>query len=268
MAKRKHTTQRSRIYSTGERPRPGFSRREQMLPPSSRRSNTLWWWLGGAAVVVGGLVVLAFAMGWIGKPATSPSAAPTASLAPRPSFANLHPPSAMPLANPPAAPAGDGTTATIETDLGNVVIELYTDSSPVAAENFINLAEAGFYDGVVFHRIVPNFVVQGGDPEGSGGGGPGYTIPDDPVVGDYTRGVVAMARPANPDGSKIPDSQGSQFFICLADLREGLPKSGGYSIFGNVISGMDVVDQIAAGDASGQDALDPVVMRRVTIQRP
>lgn len=266
MAKRKHTAQRSHTHSAG--PRPGFSRRDSLRPPSARRSNTVWWWLGGAALVVGGLVILAFALGWIGKPAASPSPAPTASLAPRPTFANLHPPSATPLANPPAAPAGDGTTATIETDLGNIVIELYTDSSPVAAQNFINLANSGFYDGVVFHRIAPDFMIQGGDPEGTGGGGPGYTIPDDPVVGDYTRGVVAMARPANPDGSKIADSQGSQFFICLADLRSNLSKSGGYSIFGNVTSGMDVVDEIATGEASGEQALNPVVMRRVTIQRP
>jgi cyclophilin family peptidyl-prolyl cis-trans isomerase len=267
MAKRKHTQQRSRIYTTGERPRAGFSRREQMVPPSARRSNAVWWWLGGAALAIGGLVVLAFVMGWIGKPAVSPSPSP-APTAPRPSFANLAPPSATPLANPPAAPAGDGTTATIETDLGNIVMELYTDSAPVAAQNFINLAEAGFYDGVVFHRIVPGFVIQGGDPEGTGGGGPGYTIKDDPVVGDYTEGIVAMARPANPDGSKIPDSQGSQWFICLDDLTDQLPKSGGYSIFGKVTSGMDVVQQIAAGEADGQTAVNPVVMRRVTIQRP
>ena len=98
----------------------------------------------------------------------------------------LAPPDATPLANPPAEPAGDGTTATIETELGNIVIELYNESSPVAAENFINLAEAGYYDGVIFHRIIPDFMIQGGDPEGTGSGGPGYTIPDEPVVGEYT----------------------------------------------------------------------------------
>jgi peptidyl-prolyl cis-trans isomerase B (cyclophilin B) len=261
MAKRKHSAQRSRINTSGERP--GFSRRS-MTPPSARRSTSTWLALGAVVVVVL-LGAVAWASGLIGGP---PPASPSPTPGPTFDISVLHPPSATPLASPPAAPAGDGTTATIETDLGNIVIELYNESAPVAVENFINLAQAGFYDGVVFHRIVPGFVIQGGDPNGDGSGGPGYEIKDDPVVGEYTRGVVAMARPANADGSPIPDSQGSQFFICLADLREQLPKSGGYSILGNVTSGMDVVDQIAAGEASSQEALDPVVMRRVTIQRP
>jgi cyclophilin family peptidyl-prolyl cis-trans isomerase len=266
MAKRKHTAQRTHATTTAERP--GFSRRSNLPPPSARGTSTTTWLVLGGVGVIAALAVLAYAAGWVGRPAASPSPAPTASLAPRPSFANLAPPSATPLANPPSAPSGDGTTARIHTDLGDIVIELYTDSAPVAATNFINLANAGFYNGVGFHRIVPGFVIQGGDPSGDGSGGPDYTIKDDPVVGDYTRGVVAMARPANPDGSLIPDSQGSQFFICLDDLRDQLPKSGGYSIFGNVVSGMDIVDQIAAGEASNQLALNPVVMRQVTIEAP
>lgn len=218
-------------------------------------------------LVLAVIVVGAYAAGWIGAPGATPSPSP----APRPSFANLAPPSATPLANPPAAPAGDGTTATIVTDLGTIVMELYTDSSPVAAQNFINLAEMGFYNGVVFHRIVPGFMIQGGDPEGTGRGGPGYEIKDDPVVGDYSRGQVAMARPGNPDGSKIPDSAGSQFFILVDD--SSFLSSGGYQIFGNVIQGMDVVDQIvnAPNDGSEGDGgrpLGPVIMRSVTIQRP
>jgi peptidyl-prolyl cis-trans isomerase B (cyclophilin B) len=176
-----------------------------------------------------------------------------------------------PSATPLAAPAGDGTTATIHTDLGDITMEIYTESAPIAANNFIDLAEAGFYDGIGFHRIVPEFMIQGGDPNGDGTGGPGYTIQDDPVVGDYSRGQVAMARPANPDGSKRPDSAGSQFFILVAD--SSFLESGGYAIFGNVIEGMEVVDQIvnAANDGSEGDggrAIDPVIMRSVTIQRP
>lgn len=225
--------------------------------------------MAGLVGIVALLAVLAYAGGFFpggAAPTPSPSPRPTAS--PRPSFA-LHTPSATPLANPPAAPAGDGTRATIETPLGNIVLELYTESSPVAAENFINLAEAGYFNGIVFHRIAPDFVIQGGDPEGTGGGGPGYEILDDPVVGDYLRGVVAMARPANQDGSMIPDSQGSQFFIVLDNtVKDRLSKSGGYSIFANVVEGMDIVDQIAAGAASGETALDPVVMTRVTVVRP
>jgi peptidyl-prolyl cis-trans isomerase B (cyclophilin B) len=249
--------QRSHVYQSD---RPGFSRRSQPKPPSSGIPTT--WLVAGAIGVIALAVILAFGLGLLpggAKPSPSPSPAPTAS--PRPSF-DIHPPSATPLASPPAAPAGDGTRATIQTDLGDIVMELYTESAPVAAENFINLAEAGYYNGIVFHRIVPDFVIQGGDPEGTGGGGPGYEIKDDPVVGDYLRGVIAMARPANQDESMIPDSQGSQFFICLADLSTRLQKSGGYAIFGNVVSGMDVVDQIAALPASS------VVMRTVTIQRP
>ena len=163
------------------------------------------------------------------------------------------------------APAGDGTAAIIRTALGDITIELYNESAPVAAANFAKLAGAHFYDGVVFHRIVPGFVIQGGDPTGTGRGGPGYTIQDETVVGEYERGIVAMAR------TPAPNSQGSQFFICLADLRDRLQKSGGYVIFGLVTSGMDVVDRIAAGPNSGSpnnQALEPVAMTSVEIVAP
>jgi peptidyl-prolyl cis-trans isomerase B (cyclophilin B) len=122
---------------------------------------------------------------------------------------------------------------------------------------------------------VPGFVIQGGDgqygkasafdPAHVGQGGPGYTIKDEPVIGDYLRGTVAMAR------TRAPDSQGSQFFICLADLSQRLDKAGGYVIFGHVVSGMDVVDAIAAGPNGGGDAnlaLQPVPMTHVTISAP
>lgn len=224
-----------------------------------------------AAMLIALVGGLAFAFDLIPDFGPGPTPPPGA-VTPRPLPSGLAPPDATPLANPPAAPAGNGTRATIETRLGNIVMELYTDSSPVAAQNFINLADAGYFDGIVFHRIVPDFVIQGGDPEGTGGGGPGYTIKDDVVVGEYVRGVVAMARPANQDQSAIPDSQGSQFFIVLDDsVAQDLSKAGLYAIFGNVVEGMDVVDEIAAmpaGGAGGQTALDPVVMDRVTIQRP
>jgi cyclophilin family peptidyl-prolyl cis-trans isomerase len=260
MAKRRRTVQRSHNTQSGNKP--GFSRR-QLPPPSARRSP---WPLiiGGAAVVLVAVIGGAWFLGLIPG-----SASPTASPTPSIDTSQLGPPSATPMASPPAEPAGDGTQATIETELGDIVIELYTESSPVAAENFINLAEAGFYNGVGFHRIIQNFMIQGGDPDGDGSGGPGYTIPDDPVVGDYSRGQVAMARPANADGSQIPDSQGSQFFIMVGDRPE--LASGGYSIFGNVVSGMDVVDQIVAGESTGppsDSAITPVIMERVTIQPP
>ncbi len=259
MAKRKHVAQRSRINQGAERP--GFTRRSNLPPPSARRSNSWLWAVLGVVGVIAIVGVLAYAGGFIGGPGATPSPAP------RPSFANLAPPVATPLASPPSAPAGGGTTATITTDLGTIVMELFTDSAPVASQNFINLAEMGYYNGVVFHRLVPDFMIQGGDPEGTGRGGPGYTIDDEPIVGDYDRGIVAMAR------TSAPDSQGSQFFITVAD--SSFLEGGGYTIFGNVTSGMDVVDQISLMPTANNDpggrggtALNPVIMRSVTIQRP
>lgn len=174
----------------------------------------------------------------------------------------LAPPRATPLPQAPAAPAGDGSTATISTTKGEIVIELFNRSAPVATENFVNLAQAGFYEGVVFHRIVPGFMIQGGDPTGTGRGGPGYTISDEPFAGQYVRGTVAMAR------TPAPNSQGSQFFIVVGDATFLDPT---YTIFGRVRSGMEVADAIAAGPRGGprnDEALEPVAMTKVTIQRP
>ncbi len=232
-----------------------------MPPPSARGNNRPWILVGALAVValaIGGAWYLGLIPG--SRPAPSPSPSP------RPSFA-VGPPSATPLAAPPAQPSGDGTQATIETALGNVVFELFTDSAPVASQNFVNLAEAGYYNGVVFHRLVPEFMIQGGDPDGTGRGGPGYTIPDEPIVGDYVRGMVAMARTA------APNSQGSQFFIIVKDSP--FLAEGGYTIFGEVLSGMEVVDELVEMPTANDDpggrggtALEPVAMDGVTIQRP
>jgi cyclophilin family peptidyl-prolyl cis-trans isomerase len=175
-----------------------------------------------------------------------------------------------------AEPGGDGTTATISTCLGDITFELFTRSAPVASANFAGLAEGGYYDGVVFHRLVPGFVIQGGDgefgdieaydPRRVGSGGPGYTIPDEPFAGRYGRGIVAMAR------SSEPNSQGSQFFIVLDDeAEEPLEFYRTYVIFGRVTQGMEVVDRIAAMPNSGEpanQALQPVPMSSVRITRP
>ena len=128
----------------------------------------------------------------------------------------------------------------IKTNKGDIEIELYADDAPLTVSNHIILAEAGFYNGLTFHRREEGFVIQGGDPNGNGTGGPGYTFSDEPVKREYTRGIVAMANSG-------PDTNGSQFFIMLDDVP--LPPS--YTIFGEVISGMDVVDQIQVGDVMG-----------------
>ena len=135
--------------------------------------------------------------------------------------------------------------AVIQTNKGAVQIQIYPDA-PYASSNFMILAANGFYDGLIFHRVEPGFVIQGGDPNGDGTGGPGYQFPDEAVTKDYTKGIVAMANSG-------PNTNGSQFFIMLADHPE-LPKQ--YTIFGKVISGMDVVENIRVGD----------VMQKVIIQ--
>ena len=159
------------------------------------------------------------------------------------------------------------TKATLATEKGDIEIELYTDGAPKAAQNFVDLARKGFYDGVVFHRVVPGFVIQAGDGQHGkkqglnsgrvGTGGPGYTFADEPFGGEYYRGAVAMANAG-------PNTNGSQFFICLADLSGSLPKK--YTIFGQVMKGMDVVDAIAAAPIGPRDLpKDPVAMTTVTI---
>jgi len=165
-----------------------------------------------------------------------------------------------PTAPPEPLAAGETREVTIETDQGDIVIEAAADLGPLAAGNFVALAECGYYDGIVFHRILPGFVIQGGDPTGTGSGGPGYEFPNDPVSVPYERGVVAMANAGR-------DTNGSQFFIVLDDA--GLPPD--YSVFGRVTSGMEIADEIAAGPSSGGQAgqaLEPVTMNRVTVAQP
>jgi cyclophilin family peptidyl-prolyl cis-trans isomerase len=159
------------------------------------------------------------------------------------------------------------TRATIATDLGDIEIELYDESAPKATANFIKLANDGFYDDVVFHRVIPGFVAQGGDGQYGkksslergrvGTGGPGYKFEDEPVQGDYARGALAMANAG-------PNTNGSQFFICHQDLTGRLPKN--YTLFGQVTRGMDVVDKIVTAPRNANDLPDePVAMRTVTI---
>ncbi len=178
---------------------------------------------------------------------------------------------ACPTSQPEALPAGETRTVTIETDKGPIAIAIEADLSPIAAANFVALAECGYYDGVVFHRVVPGFVIQGGDgefghapvdPNRAGTGGPGYEIQDEPVTATYGRGVVAMARTSQPN------SVGSQFFIVLDDAaRTALASANTYQIIGRVASGMDAVDAIAAA-ADAEAPSSPVVMTKVTVSTP
>jgi cyclophilin family peptidyl-prolyl cis-trans isomerase len=196
----------------------------------------------------------------------SPSPEPTATPAPSIGVASGD----CPTSPPDALPAGETRQVTIDTDLGSIVIDVEADVSPIATGNFVALAECGFYDNVVFHRVVPGFVVQGGDGENGsvvapaagppGTGGPGYGIPDEPLTGTYSRGTVAMAR------TQAPDSQGSQFFVVLDDsARSSLESSAfPYAIIGTVGAGMDVVDAIAAA-ADAENPTNPVVMTDVSV---
>jgi len=131
-------------------------------------------------------------------------------------------------------------------DKGDIVLALDAALAPTTVNHFVVNARNGFYDGLTFHRVVPEFVIQGGDPEGSGRGGPGYKFADEPVRGEYTVGAVAMANAG-------PDTNGSQFFICVDDCTRKLQPL--YNLFGYVTSGIEVAQGIGVGD----------VMRSVTV---
>ena len=136
---------------------------------------------------------------------------------------------------------------TIEMDRGTIVMDLDPQLAPNTVNNFVGLARQGYFDGLTWHRVVPEFVIQGGDPEGSGRGGPGYRFADEPVKGEYTLGAVAMANAG-------PDTNGSQFFICIDDCRRKLTPN--YNLFGYVVEGIDVAQATKVGD----------VMKKVTIE--
>ena len=128
------------------------------------------------------------------------------------------------------------SNATMTTNHGSIEIELYDDDAPTTVENFRKLAGDGFYDGVIFHRVIPDFMIQGGDPTGTGSGGPGYQFDDEQNDHGVDRGVLAMANAG-------PNTNGSQFFIVTAEACPWL--NGKHTVFGRVTSGMDVVDAIS-----------------------
>jgi peptidyl-prolyl cis-trans isomerase B (cyclophilin B) len=153
---------------------------------------------------------------------------------------------------------------TLETSYGNIVLRFFPGAAPIHVKNFITLAESGFYDGTIFHRVIPGFMIQGGDPKGKdpnargvGTGGPGYTIKAEFNDRSHKRGVLSMAR------SNDPNSAGSQFFVCVADAPH-LDRQ--YTAFGQVESGMEAVDKIVALPRDGMDKpAERVEIKKATV---
>ncbi len=161
--------------------------------------------------------------------------------------------------------SGKKPIVTIEMENGSKIIaELYPDIAPKTVDNFISLIQKNFYNGLIFHRVIPNFMIQGGDPNGIGTGGPGYSIPGEFTSNGFkndlkhTRGVLSMAR------SQAPNSAGSQFFIMVKDTAS---LDGDYASFGKVIEGMEVVDNIVNTKRGQNDKpLEPQKMKKVTVE--
>ncbi|MDP8978346.1 MAG: peptidylprolyl isomerase [Actinomycetota bacterium] len=153
---------------------------------------------------------------------------------------------------------GRGYLATLETSCGPMTVELFAEEAPETVNSFVFLAGEGFFDATVVHRVVPGFVVQMGDPTGTGTGGPGYRLDDELQAArsrGYRRGTVAMANAG-------PDTNGSQFFVCLDDVA--LPRD--YTVFGQVADGMDAADRIASVPCHGETPAETVFLERVTVE--
>jgi len=147
--------------------------------------------------------------------------------------------------------------ATLHTSEGAIELELYPDDAPKTVENFVKLAKDGFYDGVVFHRVIPDFMIQGGDPTGTGMGGPGYEFEDEFNEHPVARGALAMANAG-------PNTNGSQFFVVTAGATPWL--DGKHTVFGKVTAGMDVVDRISQADRDDNDRPStPITIERVEL---
>jgi cyclophilin family peptidyl-prolyl cis-trans isomerase len=151
------------------------------------------------------------------------------------------------------------STATLQTNHGAIAIELFDDDAPKTVENFLKLSRDGFYDGVVFHRVIPDFMIQGGDPTGTGSGGPGYQFEDEFNQHKVVRGALAMANAG-------PNTNGSQFFIVTTEAASWL--DGKHTVFGRVTDGMDVVDTISGLETDARDRpREDVVIERVDLDQ-
>jgi cyclophilin family peptidyl-prolyl cis-trans isomerase len=219
--------------------------------------------------------------------ACGPNVPPTASPTVSPSIAASAPaytlgaaPNNCPTTAPAPMPAGTTATVTMSTNFGNMVIKVVADDGPNAAGAFIALVKCGYYDNIIFHRIIAGFVIQAGDgqyarlpnldPEKFGTGGPGFTVTDDKITLPYKRGTLAVAN------TGAANSGGSQFFIVLSDTNSLATITPGYAIFGSVTTGMDVADKIAAIPVGGAPKngnnpdmpLEPAVITSTTVTTP
>jgi cyclophilin family peptidyl-prolyl cis-trans isomerase len=207
----------------------------------------------GASRAVALTAALALALG-----ACTGAASPLPTIGPISSAASTNAAGACPTGQPAPLPAGETRTVVLETSKGAITLKIDGALSPIAAGNFVALAGCGFYDGLVFHRVVPGFVIQGGaHPDGLA-----YSIQDEPVTATYRRGTLAMARTAQPN------SQTSQFFIVLDDGAEAaLASYNTYAIFGEVTAGMEAADAIAAA-ADAELPTHPIAMDSVSVSNP
>jgi len=156
---------------------------------------------------------------------------------------------------------GETATVVMETSCGTFEIALDTERAPKTANSFAYLAEEGFYDGLSFHRIVPEFVIQGGDPEGNGSGGPGYKVVEKPPADlTYVKGVVAMAK----SSTEAPGTSGSQFYV-VTGADAGLPPE--YALVGKVSEGLDVVERIGSVPVNGETPKKPVLIEKATVEK-
>ena len=211
------------MSNKSRRTKPKQSRRPASIPPSRFR-----WWIG---------IVLA---------PTLMAAAPGCAVGPASTTMPANPADRADMySEPPPMQIDPGQTyvATISTAKGDIVVQLDADAALQTVNNFVFLARGGFYDGLTFHRVEPGFVIQGGDPAGTGGGGPGYTVPAE-IQLPHVEGAIAMARRGD-DVNPARASSGSQFYITLAPTPF---LDGAYTAFGQVVEGMDVVQSIAVGD--------------------
>ena len=248
--KRRRGTQAQR-RADGRRPdgrRPDGRRRAGTAPVTNRTLSSRLpgtpWLVGGAIVVVVVIAAIFVLRPGGGGPATGGTGGT----------------GGCPTSQPTALAAGQTRTVTIQTVKGAITIKVKADLSPIATAQFVALASCGFYDGSPFHRVVPDFVIQGGSS--AKGASLGYTIKDEAVTATYGRGVVAMARTLQPN------SVDSQFFIVLSDAaRAALVSANTYQIVGTVTAGMDAVDAIAAA-GSGDNVANPVKMTSVTVANP